>query len=173
MLAEIPTLETERLLLRPWRAEDAAPFASLMADPAVAQFIGGPLSAHDAWRKLSGFVGHWHLLGYGRWALSLEAESDFIGYAGIDYSPAKPEPELNWALLKSAQKRGYATEAARAALSYAFSEAKIRALISLIAPDNQPSLSVANRLGARFERSIDYFGHRLGVFRHHASGEHT
>ena len=162
----VPTLETERLKLRAWRQSDLELFAAYYADPTTAAFVGGACSRNDAWRRMAAFVGHWSLRGYGLWALEEKSTSQFVGYAGLWFPEGWPEPEVGWGLLRSAQGKGYATEASLRAREYGYSNIGFKTLISFIDLRNVASRAVAERMGAKYERSAMLFGFEAGVFRH-------
>src|SRR5438132_1808235 len=86
------TLETERLLLRPFRDTDIEPYAAMCADPDVMRYVGdrGVLSRDDAWRQMAMLAGHWHLRGFGMWALEERATGVFIGRVGSTFLTAGP-----------------------------------------------------------------------------------
>ncbi len=134
----IPTLETERLILRPFREADAAVFCELMQDPDVVRFIGdGQVpSPEDCWRAVAGWLGHWMMRGYGPWAVTERETGAFMGRAGIHFPEGWPGPELGYTFGKPFWGQGYATEAARAARDWAFTERDFPELISLIDPLN-------------------------------------
>jgi len=149
MATEIPTLETDRLILRPLRDEDADLLCALMQDPEVVRFIGAGVvpTSEDCWRAVAGWLGHWMLRGYGPWAVVERESGTFMGRVGIHFPATWPGPELGYALGKPFWGRGYATEAARAARDWAFSERDFPELISLIDPLNLASIAVATRVG--------------------------
>ncbi len=151
----IPRLETARLLLREWRAEDLDPLAEIMADADVVRYLSGePLSRAETWRMLTGRAGHWALRGYGFWAAVRKSDSALIGTVGLHYPEGWPGLEVGWTLGKPYWGEGYATEGARAAVDYCFLTQSVPRLISVIDPDNAPSQAVAQRLGeTRGERS--------------------
>ncbi len=151
-----PTLTTDRLTLRGWREDDLAPYAAITADPEVMRFLGGTLDVADAWRQIAMFVGHWELRGYGLWVV--EREGELIGRIGLLRPEGWPGLEVGWLLGRSAWGQGYATEAARAAVEYAWRELDAHELISLIAPDNTASQRVAERLGMRPGEGYDLRG---------------
>jgi RimJ/RimL family protein N-acetyltransferase len=144
----IPRLETERLLLREWHAGDFEPYARFMADPDVTRYLtGAPLSRADAWRNMAMVVGHWSLRGFGMWAVERKADGAFLGRVGMHYPEGWPGIEVGWTLGKDHWGQGYATEAARAALDYAFLTQPLERVISVIQVDNAASQSVAARIG--------------------------
>jgi RimJ/RimL family protein N-acetyltransferase len=164
----IPVLETERLILRGWGPGDADPMADIYADEALSRFIGGPLDYDGTWCALATEVGHWHLRGYGMWALEEKDGAPFVGFCGLWEPAGWPELEVGWALAGAYHGRGYATEAAERARRYAYGELKAETLVSYIHPDNEPSKRVARRLGAVHDDTIELRGHPAEVFRHPA-----
>src|SRR5215471_8775483 len=116
-------LKTDRLILRMWEPEDFEPYAGMTADPEVIQFIapdGKPLSRFDAWRSFAAAVGHWHLRGFGMFAVVEQATGDFVGRIGPWQPEGWPGFEVGWALRRKYWGRGYATEAVKACISYSF-----------------------------------------------------
>jgi RimJ/RimL family protein N-acetyltransferase len=147
-----PTIETARLVLRGWRAEDLAPYAAMMADPATARFItrkGRPHSQDQAWAEIAWLIGHWQLLGHGLFVVEERATGAFLGRVGSLRPPGYPGFEVAWALTPSARGKGYAQEAARAAIAWAAPLFALDRVISLIHPLNTASQRVATRLGGR------------------------
>lgn len=162
-------IATPRLLLRQFRAGDHAAYAATCADPEVMRYIGtgGPISSDDTWRSIAGMLGHWQLLGYGIWAIELSETGDLIGRAGFIDPPGWPGFEIGWLLAREHWGRGYAREAAEAALVEAFGPMGRSEAISLIRPDNLRSIRLAEALGARPAQRIDFMGAETLVFRHH------
>ena len=160
------TLETERLLLRPFRDTDIDAYAAMCADREVMRYIAdrGALSRDDAWRQMAIFVGHWQLRGFGMWAVEERATGSFIGRVGLHFPEGWPDREVAWALARSYWGRGFALEAARAALAYAFGPLQWRRAISLIDPENRRSIRLAERLGQRFETDAEVRGHRVSLY---------
>ena len=144
----IPTLQTERLILRALRAEDFEEYARFMADPDVMRYLSGdPLSCSDAWRSLAAVMGHWMLRGYGMWAVERKSDGAFVGRVGLHNPEGWPALEVGWTLGKEYWGKGYASEAGRAALAYAFTTQPVDRMISVIDPRNVASQNVAARLG--------------------------
>jgi RimJ/RimL family protein N-acetyltransferase len=162
----VPTLETERLTLRAWRQADLEPFAAYYGDPATAVFVGGTCSRNTAWHRMAAFAGHWSLRGYGFWALEEKSTGQFVGYSGLSFPEGWPEPEVGWGLLKTAQGKGFATEASLRAREYGYSTIGFKTLISFIDLRNVASRAVAERMGAKYERTAMLFGSEAGIFRH-------
>jgi len=144
----IPRLQTERLILRALRPEDFEEYARFMADPDVMRYLSGdPLSRADAWRSMASVMGHWMLRGYGMWAVERKEDGAFIGRVGMHNPEGWPALEVGWTLGKDYWGKGYASEAARAAMHYAFATQPVDSMISVIDPGNIPSQKVAARLG--------------------------
>lgn len=161
-------LLTERLRLRAFGLADHPRYAQINADPEVMRFIGtgGPVSPEACWRSLAVILGHWQLLGYGFWAVTLRGSGELVGHAGFIDPPGWPGFELGWLLAREHWGHGYAQEAAQAALQVAFGTLMKPRVISLIRPANERSVALAQRLGAREEASIDFLGGPARVFAH-------
>ncbi|MGH9760891.1 MAG: GNAT family N-acetyltransferase [Blastocatellia bacterium] len=160
------TLTTERLLLRPWRAEDFEDYARMQADPDVLRYIGDgqPQNRADAWRNLAMVVGHWVLRGFGIWAIEERSSGRLAGRAGLHQPEGWPGFEAGWLLAPEFWGKGYASEAARASLKYAFTELGREHVISLIVPENARSIKVAERIGERLEGKTEVFGREVLIF---------
>ena len=160
------TLKTERLVLRMLREEDFEQYAAMLANADVARYLsdGRPLARADAWRQMAMIVGHWQLKGYGMWAVEEASTGRLAGRIGFFNPEGWPGFELGWTLAREFWGRGYATEGARRALRYGFDELGREHVISLIRPDNLPSIKVAERLGERLEGSTELFGSEALVY---------
>lgn len=146
-------LETERLRLRMFRADDFDAYAEICADPEVMRYLGGKaLTRPESWRHLAVIVGHWTLRGYGHWAMELRPDGPLIGRVGFFNPEGWPGFELGWTVGRPYWGKGYATEGARAAMEHAFTALGQDHVISVIHPENRASLRVAERLGETFER---------------------
>jgi RimJ/RimL family protein N-acetyltransferase len=141
-------LTTERLKLRQLCEADLDAYAAIVADPEVMRYIGDgkPLERHDAWRNIAAISGHWALRGYGLWALEEKATGKLLGRAGLLFPEGWPMIEVGWALGREHWGKGYAIEAARAALQAAF-DGGAPEVCSLILAENARSIRVAERLG--------------------------
>ncbi|MEU8347495.1 Protein N-acetyltransferase, RimJ/RimL family [Actinomadura meyerae] len=151
-------LETERLTLRPLTGDDFDDYAAMMADPEVADGLADPIgrTPADAWRSLALFIGHREIRGYSHWAVIERATGRFIGRAGPWQPHGFPGLGVGWCLARPHWGKGYATEAARAAIAYCFTDLRADEVISVIRPGNKRSISVAERIGHRLLRETDY-----------------
>ncbi|MDP3655221.1 MAG: GNAT family N-acetyltransferase [Rhodoferax sp.] len=163
-----PVIETGRLKLRQWRSADIAPYTAMLADPATARFItvdGNPvIDEMTGWRHSVVMAGHWSLHGAGMFAVEEKESEKFIGRVGPWFPPAWPEFEIGWGITREAQGKGYAVEAARASIDWAFATFEIERVIHCIDRENTASQGVARRLGAEMDREIELFGHVADVW---------
>ena len=166
---QIPEIETERLLLRAFRNEDLDAYAAMCADPEVMRYLGTgvTLSRGDSWRSMAGFLGHWALRGYGMWALEEKTTGMLVGRAGFLNPEGWPGFELGWTLGRPYWGHGFATEAAKRALEYAFEILAQPRVISLIRPANTPSMRVAERIGEVRSGEIELLGGPCYVYEVH------
>lgn len=141
----IPTLQTERLSLRAPIRADFEPFQHMFASDRMA-FTGGPLDRMEAYATFSNFIGSWLLSGFGMWSITDKHSGTWLGEVTIAQPDHFPEPEIGWSLAEDAEGKGYAHEAARAALDWA--KGKVAPLVSYIDPNNARSIALAQRLGA-------------------------
>lgn len=146
-MTEIPTIETERLILRPPGTEDWPSYAELMSS-ARAIYMGGPFSTKDAWGMFCHDVAQWTLMGHGALMLEAHGSGQCLGQVGINHGPLFPEHELGWLVYPEAEGKGYAYEAARALRDWAFTKRRLETLVSYIDPRNGRSRKLAERLGA-------------------------
>ena len=155
-LTSAPTIETVRLRLRSFCDADHGTFAAFLADEEATRYVGGIRDADTAWRVIASFCGHWHLRGYGPFAIEEKSSGDFVGYCGPWFPYGKPEHEIMWGIVPAVQRRGYASEAALAARTWAYDELGWPVAVSYIAPENVASQGVARRLGAEPHGPISY-----------------
>jgi RimJ/RimL family protein N-acetyltransferase len=169
--APVPVLETERLTLRGHRLDDFAAYAAMWADPVVTQHIGGkPFSEEDCWTRFLRQAGHWTLLGFGYWVVEEKSSAEFAGEVGFANfkrniePPLGQMPEIGWALASPFHRKGYATEAVRAALAWGerhFGESQTACIIH---PGNLASIRVAEKCGYRKSQLTTYKGQPTTLF---------
>ncbi|WP_165244125.1 GNAT family N-acetyltransferase [Paludisphaera soli] len=158
-------LETERLILRQFRDSDLDAYAEMTSDPEVMHYLGsGPMNRAEAWRNMATILGHWTLRGFGIWAVEERDGGALIGRVGCWRPEGWPGLEIGWMLRRASWGRGFATEAAKASLDFAFDRLGERHAISMIHGDNQPSVRVARRLGMRLEGRTEVFDIPVAVY---------
>lgn len=166
MATAAPTLATERLVLRPWREADRAPFAALCADPRVMRFLGRPLTREASDALVDRFAAQFAERGFGPWAVEAPGVAELVGCVGLSVprfdAPFTPCVELVWRLAAAHWGRGYATEAARAALRFGFETAGLAEVVSFTTRDNHASRAVMERLGMARDPREDFDHPALG-----------
>jgi len=143
-----PTLETERLILRPPIESDLDGWAELLGDEETARYIGGHMPRAAAWRAMAAMTGAWPLRGFSMFSVVEKASGRWIGRLGPWAPEGWPGNEVGWALLKQACGKGYATEGAARTIDWAFDELGWDDVIHTINPENHASIRVAERLGS-------------------------
>jgi RimJ/RimL family protein N-acetyltransferase len=153
-------IRTERLRLRRWRADDLVPFAALNADPRVVEFLAGPLTRAESDAFVARIEAHFDAHGFGFFAVECLDDGALAGFVGLSIprfdAPFTPCVEIGWRLAPSFQGRGYATEAARAALAYGFETVGLREIVSFTVPANLRSRRVMEKLGMRRNAAEDF-----------------
>jgi RimJ/RimL family protein N-acetyltransferase len=153
-------LTTSRLRLRPWRDEDLAPFAAMNADPRVMAYFPAVLTRAESDAAAARIRGGLAARGFGVWPVELGDREPFIGVVGLsvpDFTAAfVPCVEVAWRLCARFWGQGYATEAARAAMTFGFSEVGLDEIVSFTATLNRPSQRVMERLGMRRSPADDF-----------------
>ena len=162
----IPTIETERLVLRAFQLADFDALFPFLSDPDMARYrTGEPLSRDEAWEWVVGNAGQWMVRGYGIFAAEERATGTFVGFGGPWHPIVFDEPELAYSLLRAHHGKGFATELATAARDWIFETLDV-APFSLVHPDNHPSRRVAERLGATIESQTVFCDQPRLVYRH-------
>lgn len=148
-------LHTPRLILRPWREADRAPLAALTGDPATMQYFRLTRSREqsDAW--LDRTVAHFARHGYGLWAVEAPGVAGLIGFVGLntipDDIPVHAPVELVWTLGAAFWGRGYAPEAARAAIADGFARFDFPEVVGYTTTMNLPSRRGMEKLGMHLD----------------------
>ena len=186
----IPTLETDRLTLRPFAPIDLDRLADILADPDVMRYMPGgqPMSRERAERNLDFILKHWEQHGYGWWAVVLNpstgsghrpstgsghrpstgsgrcADGVLIGWCGLAYVDELSETEVAYLLDKPYWGQGFATEAAGASLRYAFEELALDRVIALADVENIGSQRVMQKNGMVHEKDLHLWGLDLAYY---------
>jgi ribosomal-protein-alanine N-acetyltransferase len=163
----MPTLETERLILRSFREEDVDRMADLFANSDFMRFSLGVFTERKQTVAFIEKVMGWDLAGIpSQFAVVPRGEDTVIGYCGFFYHPehAIEDIEIGYRLNPAYWNRGLITEAARAARDHGFRDCKLSRVISLIHPENIPSRRVAEKNGMKVEKEIMFRGFRTLVY---------
>jgi RimJ/RimL family protein N-acetyltransferase len=163
-----PVIETGRLKLRQWRGADVAPNTAMLSDPGTARFITGdgkPVTDElVGWRNAAIMSGHWALHGVGMFVVDEKSTGKFVGRVGPWFPPTWPGFEVGWGIAREFRGKGYAVEAAGAAIDWCFATFELDRIIHCIDRENTASQAVARRLGAEKGREVDLFGHVADVW---------
>lgn len=148
-------IETERLILREIDPErDFEAWARTMADERTVRYLGTPVQDRAlAWRNMAAVIGHWNIRGFGFFSCESKETGEWVGRVGPWYPEGWPEPEIGWTISPEQWGKGYATEAARASLAFAFDTLGWRHVIHVILEGNDASIAVAEKLGSTFIRA--------------------
>lgn len=160
-MGTIPTLQTPRLLLREWREEDLSPFAAMNSDPDVMKHFPHVLTVEQSHALVDRIIEHWQR-GYGWWAVERRDSGSFIGFVGF-MSPVwdahfTPCVEIGWRLAATSWGNGFATEGAKAALSWGsenivFPRGEV---VSFTTVANDRSRRVMEKLGFSHDEADDF-----------------
>jgi ribosomal-protein-alanine N-acetyltransferase len=157
-------LRTPRLVLRPWRDADDDAFSAMFSDPAVMEFLPAASRAEiDAF--IQRIKAHFAEHGFGWWAVEVPGVAPFIGYVGLTVprfdAHFMPAVEVGWRLASAHLGQGYATEGARAALEFGFTQLGLDEIVSFTVPANTRSLRVMERIGMIHDPAEDFDHPRL------------
>jgi RimJ/RimL family protein N-acetyltransferase len=148
-------LRTPRLILREWRDEDAAHFAAMSADPALSEFL---LSPDETW--VARARQRWAEHSFGQFVVELPGEAPFIGVVGLSdlhpLAPGAPAIEAAWRLARPHWGKGYALEAARAAVEDGFFRLGLGEIVAITVVGNQRSRRIMERLGMTRDPASDF-----------------
>jgi RimJ/RimL family protein N-acetyltransferase len=147
-MTSLPTLTTERLILRPPEAEDFENWAKFSLDEQTMLHLGGVQQRGAAWRSMCTMRGSWHIRGYGMFSMILRNTGEWIGRTGPWQPEGWPGTEVGWGVCREYAGQGYAREAAVASIDYAFDVLGWEQVIHTINPDNTASIALAERLGS-------------------------
>ena len=147
-----PTLETERLILRPPAAEDFEGWAAFSGDEETMRHIGGVQPRAVAWRFMCAMTGAWTIRGFSMFSVIEKATGRWVGRLGPWQPEGWPGTEVGWGLIGDVRGKGYATEGAAATIDWAFETFGWTEVIHTIEPGNVGSQAVARRLGSTILR---------------------
>ena len=153
-------IRTPRMILRPWRDEDYAPYAALNADPEVRRYWPSTLSKEESDAQAAVIRKHIEEHGFGFWAAEAPGLARFIGFVGLKHVepdlPFAPAIEAGWRLARNYWGRGFATEGAQASLADGFGRLGLQEIVSYAVAVNAPSRRVMERLGMTHHPAEDF-----------------
>jgi RimJ/RimL family protein N-acetyltransferase len=147
--ADIPAIETRRLVLRGPEPDDYPSFKATFASYR-SRFMGGPLNPYEAWMLYAAEIGHWAIRGFGMWMIHAKDDDRPLGMAGGWQPAAWPERELAWIIFPGASGQGYALEATHAVRGHLY-RAGWTTAVSYVDPKDVESLMLCDRLGAKLD----------------------
>lgn len=154
------TLETARLILRPWKPSDYAPFAALNCDPRVTATLAGNMTRAESDALADRIATHIAAHGWGLWAVEVKGGAPFIGFTGLSAPRFEahftPCVEIGWRLAFDHWRHGYATEAAEAVKAFAFDDLRLPEIVSFTTVTNTRSRAVMARLGLTYDPKDDF-----------------
>jgi len=148
-----PQIETQRLLLRLPHRDDFDAYAEMLGDEETARYIGGHMTRSAAWRKFLQMPGAWAMQGFAMFSIVEKSSGEWIGQAGPWMPEGWPGTEVGWSLRRQFTGKGYAFEAATAAIDWAFDTLGWTEVIHSIQPPNTASIALAERLGSTYRGS--------------------
>lgn len=152
-------LETDRLVLRAWRDEDIAPFHRICSDSEVMATLGPPLSRDETAALVARMQGLQGEFGHCFWALERRADARLIGWCGVirgSVGPVEGKPEIGWRLARDTWGQGFASEAARASIAWAFANLADGAVWAITSVGNVRSRAVMERLGMQYRADLNF-----------------
>lgn len=156
----IPTMRTQRLVLRPFSGEDVGPLHLMLSEKGVLRYFPrtDPPPRDRVQKMVSGSLRHWEEHGYGVWAVASPLTGDLMGRCGLQYLPETDEVEVDFLLGRAFWGQGFATEAARASVRYGFEKWSFESLVGIVHPGNKASQGVLQKLGMVCTEQTVYFG---------------
>ena len=149
-------LETERLILRWFRADDFPAYLTMAQDPEVMKFLTGqPQTEIEAWKNMAAHIGHWYFRGYGTWAVEEKATGAVVGRIGLMNPVGWPGFECGWTLARASWGKGYATESAIASLEYGFEKLHLNEIYGMADVNNIASQKVLVKAGLTYIETFE------------------
>ena len=165
-----PTLHTAHLVLRPWDSADADRLFEIVQEPGIFQYFPRTDAPPRLWadKYIAHHLKHWEERGCGHWAVVEAASGKLVGWNGLEYLKELDEVEVAYLLSHEVWGRGYATEAARAAVCYGFETLELPAIIGLVHPENAGSIRVLEKCGMKLVDQLHLWDADLLRYRVHA-----
>ena len=160
-MGEVVILETERLRLREFTLDDVSALHAVLGDPVAMQWYPAPFDREGVKGWIERNIGRYRRDGHALWAMILKSSGEVIGdcWCVIQDVEGKKEMEIGYHVRRDLWGNGYATEAARACMEYAFKKARAKRVISMIRPENVNSKRVAEKNGLTCEKVVFWHGY--------------
>lgn len=164
---EIPTIETAHLVLRAWKAQDAGTWHAILQEEGILRYFPNPRppQRERADEYIAHHLAHWERYRCGHWAVVTPGDGQIVGWSGLEYLPELRQTEVAYLLSKRVWGRGYATEAARAAVRYSFETAQLDQIIGLVHPGNAASVRVLEKCGMTLAGRLALWGMEMLRYR--------
>ncbi|MEB3282871.1 MAG: GNAT family N-acetyltransferase [Lyngbya sp.] len=159
--------ETKRLIIREFEREDFQELAPILAHPQVMKFSSaGVLSISATQAKIQNFIKSYEIYGFGKWAVIFKDNNQLIGYCGIAIETIdnQDEPEIGYRLAPQFWGQGLATEAASAAINYAFEQYSLPDILGIVERENTASVRVLEKLGMHYQRKTLFLGIEMDIY---------
>jgi RimJ/RimL family protein N-acetyltransferase len=162
----LPSIETRRLILRPFVPDDLDRLAVILSDPDVMRYLpgGSPRTREQTENTFKFTIAHWEQRGFGWWAVVNKANQELIGWCGLKLVETTGETEVLYMLARQHWGKGYATEAATASLRYGFEELGLDRIIAVAVPANIASRRVMEKMGMQYQGIAFYYNSDLACY---------
>lgn len=156
----IPIVETPRLILRSWSPSDADRLYSILQEKDIFKYFPRAWAPERPWvdKYIHHHLCHWEEHGYGHWAVVNRESGEVIGWNGLEYLPETSETEVAYLLGRESWGRGFATEAAAAAVDFGTDTCRLKPIIGLVHPGNIASIRVLEKIGLVLSNRATYWG---------------
>jgi ribosomal-protein-alanine N-acetyltransferase len=163
---QVPTVETERLVLSGFELHDLDELSAILSNPAVMRYMpgGNPFARERAEKTLRGIIGHWEERGFGWWAVRRRDRPNLIGWCGLTYLEELNETEVAYLFDEPFWSKGLATEAALASLRYGFNDVGLDTIVALAHVDNIASRRVMEKCGMTYVENLQLWGLELAKY---------
>jgi RimJ/RimL family protein N-acetyltransferase len=153
-------IRTRRLHLRHFSKEDSEAYARIMGDKEVGKWFpkGDGYTREESEKSLKSIMDHWSRFGFGIWAIGDKSNKILLGRCGLNIIAETSEVEVDFIIAPDYWGKGYATEAARAAVRYGFENLKLGRIIALAKPENMASRRVIEKTGMQYVKNAQYWG---------------
>ena len=157
---KIPTITTERLIVRPFTLEDTATMHQIINGKDVLKYFPGSktITEVQVQRMIERIRTHWQDKGYGLWAIELRATGALLGRCGLQHLEETDEVEIDFIFSRDHWGNGFATEAGKASLQYGLEQLRLQTIVGIVHPENLASQRVLEKVGMAQIEKTEYFG---------------